>query len=180
MALDRRLQQRDAREAATEQAETIFLRETAGVDRVTAYRRWRGRCRATLLKEFSWPADETRRELLVAKCVTELQTIARQLYARGWLVNEDRLGQLVKACIAPVAKAQREGKVREFWPYFSRTVRAYVGVNAESIQHQVRRDGADVASSMAAVLGALGIPGLAKPAAPSMTEIIVEPRKRAP
>jgi len=173
MALDRDVLNRAAREAAADQAETIYLAETAGIDRAVAIRRWRGRLRATLLKELSWPADETRRERLLAKCATEMEVIARQLYARGWLVNEQRLGELVKGCILPIAAAQRAGQIREFWPYFSRSVRTYVGVNAETIQRQARRDGADVASSMASIIGGLGLRAMPK-AAPSLTEIVAE------
>lgn len=178
MSLDRGMLNRAAREAAADQAETIYLRETAGIDRAVAIRRWRGRLRATLLKELSWPEDETRRERLLAKCATEMEVIARQLYSRGWLVNEQRLGELVKGCIKPIAEAQRAGQIREFWPYFSRSVRVYVGINAESIQQQARRDGADVASSMGSIISTLGLGGLAKPT-PSLTEIIAEQAGRA-
>lgn len=178
MALDRDVQNRDSAEAAAEQAEAIYLREVAGIERAAALRRFRGRLRATLLRDFVWPEEEIRRERLLAKCARELEVIARQLYSRGWLVNEQRLGELVKACLAPVAAAQRAGKINEFWPYFSRSVRAYVGVNAESIQRQARRDGADVASSMASIIGSMGLRGLPVPA-PSLTEIVAEQTGRA-
>lgn len=170
MALDRQLQIREAEEAR----EALFLQQSAGIDRVEAIRRWRRRCRATLLRDLQWPADETRRERLVEKCVRELEVIARHLYQRGWLLNEERLGLLVKACLAPIGEAQRSGQIREFWPYFSRSVRAFVGINAEQIQSQARRDGSDVATSMASLVANLGIPGLIKPATASLTEILAE------
>lgn len=165
MALDRQLQIREAEEAR----EAHFLQASAGIDRAVAIRRWRRRCRATLLASLRWPEDEQRREREIENCVALLQTIARHLYQRGWLLNEERLGQLVKDFLRPIAAAQAAGKVRDLYPYFRAAVARYVPVNADEIQQVAKRTGADVGSSMASLVA-----GLARPAAPSMTEILAE------
>ncbi len=170
MALDRQLQIREAEEAR----EAHFLHASAGIDRAAALRRWRRRCRATLLRDLQWPADEVRREREIENCVALLQTIARHLYQRGWLLDEARLGQLVRDFLQPIAAAQAAGKVRELYPYFRSAVARYVPVNADEIQQVAKRAGADAAASVGHVLAALAIPGLAKQAAPSITEILVE------
>ena len=170
MALDRQLQIRDAEEAR----EAHFLQISGDIERSVALRRWRRRCRATLLATLRWPGDEQRREREVENCVALLQTIARHLYQRGWLLNEERLGQLVKDFLRPIAAAQAAGQVRDLYPYFRAAVSRYVPVNADEIQQVAKRTGADVGSSMAALVAGLAIPGLARPAAPSMTEILAE------
>lgn len=179
MALDRQFQIREAEDAR----EAHFLQANAGIDRTTALRRWRRRCRATLLATLQWPADEARREREVENCVALLQTIAHHLYQRGWLLQEERLGQLVKDFLRPIAAAQAAGKVRDLYPYFRSAVARYVPVNADQIQQVAKRTGADVGSSMATLVSGLGIPGLTRPAAPSMTEILAEhpaPTKATP
>lgn len=176
MALDRQLQIRDAEDAR----EAHFLQASAGIDRTVALRRWRRRCRATLLATLRWPEDEQRREREVENCVALLQTIARHLYQRGWLLQEERLGQLVKDFLRPIAAAQAAGKVRDLYPYFRAAVSRYVPVNADEIQQVAKRTGADVGSSMATLVAGLAIPGLARPAAPSMTEILAEPIRPTP
>lgn len=175
MALDREFQRREAEE----DREAHYYQTAHGIDRTAAIRRFRRRCRATLLRDLTWPEDPVRRDNLLDKCARELETIARHVYARGWLLQEERLGQLVRSCLEPVALAQRKGQIREFWPYYRRAVWAFVGVNAEQIQALAKRDGADVTSSMDSLISGLAIPGLAKRPAPSLTEILVEqPSKR--
>jgi len=168
MALDRQLQIRDQADAR----EAHYLQQTAGIDRDQAIRRWRRRCRATLLRDLQWPADETRRERLVARCTNDLEVIARHLYQRGWLLKEERLGELVKACLRPIAEAQKAGKVRDLYPYFKASVERFVGLNAEEIQRTAKTSGADVGSSMESLVQGLGHL-LGRPA-PTMTEILAE------
>lgn len=168
MSLDRQFQIREEENAR----EAHFLQQSAGIDRTAAIRRWRGRCRATLLRDLQWPADETRRDRLVLRCVNDLETIARHVYQRGWLLKEDRLGELVKDCIRPITEAQRAGKVRDLYPYFKAAVERYVGMNAEEIQQSAKRSGADVATSMEALVAGLG--RVIGTPAPTITEILAE------
>lgn len=166
------MQIRDAEDAR----EAHFLQATAGLDRTVALRRWRRRCRATLLVTLRWPDDEQRREREVDNCVGLLQTIARHLYQRGWLLNEERLGELVKDFLKPIADAQKAGKVRELYPYFKAAVARYVPVNAEEIQRIAKRSGADAAASMESLVAGLAIPGLTRSRSVSMTEVIAAPK----
>lgn len=172
MALDRQLQIRDAEDAR----EAHYLQQVAGIDRTAAIRRWRRRCRATLLRDLQWPEDEAKRERQIAHCTALLETMARHLYQRGWLLDESALGRLVKDCIAPVAAAQKAGKVRELYPYLKTTVERYVGLNAEEIQRAAKTSGADVGSSMDHLIRGLGHV-LGRPA-PTMTEILAERPRR--
>lgn len=173
MSLDRQFQIREEEEAR----EAHFLQQSAGIDRTAAIRRWRARCRATLLRDLAWPGDTTRRDRLVARCVNDLEIIARHVYQRGWLLKEERLGELVKDCIRPIAAAQRAGKVRELYPYFKAAVERYVGMNAEEIQQAAKRSGADVATSMEALVAGLG--RVIGTPAPTITEMLVERRDQA-
>jgi hypothetical protein len=173
MALDRQLQLREAEEAR----EAHFLQASAGIDRATALRRWRRRCRATLLATLQWPDAEQRREREVENCVALLQTIARHLYQRGWLLQEERLGQLVKDFLRPIAAAQAAGQVRDLYPYFRAAVSRYVPVNADEIRMVAKRSGADIASTMDVLVSGLGLRA-APP--PSMTEVVAERSPRRP
>jgi hypothetical protein len=168
------LADRDVQSTATQAADDQWLRERAGIDpeeRRAAWRRWV--CRE-LEKVLQWPADKAARERLIGQCAAELTTLVRQLHGRGWLLDGAALADHVRACIAPIATAQKKGTVGDFFPYFRAAVRRYVGAHAEAIQAQARRTGADEgAQTMAGALAALGI-GTAKPRAKSLTEVIAE------
>jgi len=165
------------REGSAEEAQAAddrWLRERAGIDpeeRRAAWRRWV--CRE-LEKRLQWPEQKAQRDRLIGQCCAELTTLAYQLRGRGWLLDGAALAEHVRACIGPIATAQKKGAVGDFFPYFRAAVRRYVGANAEDIQAQARRTGADEGSqTMAGALAALGI-GSAKPRAKSLTEIVAE------
>lgn len=168
------LADRDGQNTATQAADDQWLRATADIDpeeRRAAWRRWLWR---HLEKELQWPADKATRDRLIGQCCQELTTLVRQLHGRGWLLDGAALAEHVRACLAPLATAQKKGAVGDFYPYFRATVRRYVGAHAETIQAQARRTGADEgAQTMAGALAALGI-GTAKPRAKSLTEVIAE------
>lgn len=158
MALDRQLQIRDAAVAR----EAHFLRQSVGIDRREALRAWRAEAAKLLSATFTWPADPARRARLIGQCIGELEVLAQALFDRGWLVEQPRLLEMVRACITPIAAAQAAGKIADFWPYFRRSVRAYVPVNAEELQRVSRRDGATAsqwaASALAVASGLLAAP----------------------
>lgn len=168
MALDRQLQIRDAEVAR----EAHYLRQFGGVDRRQALIEWRSEAASLLRASFTWPADAARRERLIGQCLGELEVLARALFERGWLLKQPRLMEMVRACIQPIAAAQAAGKIADFWPYFRRSVRAYVPMHAEEIQHTARRDGV-TASQWATDALALAS-GLLNAPAPSPVEIIGE------
>jgi hypothetical protein len=164
------------RERLTEQdrADDLWLKERAGLDPEERRASWRRWLRKTLETSLQWPKEEAARERLIGQCAAEITVLARQLRGRGWLLEGAVLADHVRALLAPIAKAQRAGKVRDFWPYFGEAVSRYVGANAEEIQAHARRTGADEgAQTMAGALAALGI-GKAASRGPSMVEIITD------
>lgn len=173
------LEAREERETAESIADDRWLLERNGVDpdeRRVAWRRW---LRRKLLVTLHWPQSEPARDKLIGQCMAEITTLVCQLRGRGWLLDAKALAEHVNDLLEPIAKAQKAGSVREFWPFFRHVVRTYVGSHAEEIQAHARRTGSDEGSlSMASALSALGI-GRAIAKAPSMTEIVAEPKAKA-
>lgn len=177
MALDRDVQERDSRHESLASAETRFLRERAGVERKERLAAWREWAAKKLLAEFThWPADPAARARQIGQCTAELEVLVRQLFDRGWLIEGKRLAQVVSDCLAPIAAAQRAGKVGDFYIYLKSSVRRYVGANAEEIQRAARRDGSEIAQTMSTILA--GVIGRLQ--APSITEVIAEKPQQAP
>lgn len=168
------LEGREERRSAEDRADDLWLRERAGIDPEERRASWRRWLRKELEKTLQWPSQEAAKERLIGQCAAELTILARQLRGRGWLLDGAALAEHVRALLAPIAKAQKAGKVRDFWPYFGEAVSRYVGANAEEIQAHARRTGADeAAQSMAGALAALGL-GRAAAKGPSLTEIIAD------
>ncbi len=166
------LEGREERRTEEDRAEDLWLRERAGIDPEERRASWRRWLRKELETSLQWPKDAAARERLIGQCGAEITVLARQLRGRGWLLDGTALAVHVRALLAPIGKAQRAGKVRDFWPYFGEAVSRYVGANAEEIQGHARRTGADEgAQSMAGALAALGI-GKTHDREPSMTEIL--------
>ncbi|MEY4489711.1 MAG: hypothetical protein RIQ79_2219 [Verrucomicrobiota bacterium] len=182
MALDRDVQERDARRESLAVAEARFLRERAGVDRRERLAAWREWVAKKLIADFILPADPAKRDRLIGQCTAELEVLVRQLFDRGWLIEGKRLAQVVGDCLAPIAAAQQAGKIGDFYPYFRSSVRRYVGANAEEIQQATRRDGAEAgAISIGAVMAGL----VGRIAGPSIVEVVgdrasyVQPSEKA-
>lgn len=172
--LARGMDERDERRSEQQAADDNWLRERAGIDPDERRELWRRWLRKTLEQSLQWPAKADARDRLIGQCMAELTMLARQLRGRGWLLEGPALAVHVKAILEPIAKAQRAGKIKDFWPYFGEAVSRYVGAHAEEIQAHARRTGADeAAQSMAGALAALGI-GKGTASRPSMTEIIVD------
>lgn len=177
MALDRDLQERDSRRESLVSAEVRFLKERAGLDRRERLAAWREWAAKKLLAEFNhWAPDPAARAKQIGQAIAELEVLVRQLFDRGWLIEGKRLAQVVGDCLAPIAAAQQAGKVGDFFPYYRAAVRRYVGAHAEEVQGGARRDGSDIAQSMAGILAGV----IGKLQAPSITEVIAERPKQAP
>lgn len=161
--------------AAQAEADDRWLRERAGIDPEERRASWRRWLRKELEKALQWPSNPAARARLLGQCAAEMTVMARQLRGRGWLLDGAALAVHVRACLAPIGEAQRDGKVRDFYPYFCASVSRYVGANAEEIQAHARRTGADeAAQSMAAALSALGLSRSAAAQGPSMVELLAE------
>ncbi len=175
--LGARLEEREARDHAEQEAEECYLRETAGVDRVERVQAWDSWLRTVLERSLVWPPDGAAKARLLHQCANEITRLSRQLRGRGWLLDGKALAVHVRAMLEPIGKAQRAGAVRDFWPYFRASVSKYVGAHAEEIQAHARTTGADVgAQSFAAVVGALGLGSNRKRASdlPSLTELLAQ------
>jgi len=164
---------RDERAQQEAEADDRWLRERGGIDpeeRRASFYRW---VRGLLLKTFTWPTDDARREKLLGQCASELTIMVRQLRGRGWLLDGETLAGEVKACLTPIGAYQRAGKIDDFWPYFRAGVRRYVEANADRIQAVARSTRADEATqTMADVMAGLGLDRIARPAPVSMTELV--------
>lgn len=168
------LEDREDRRHSESAADDNWLRESAGVDPEERRELWRRWLRKTLEETLQWPGKADARDRLIGCCMAEITVLARQLRGRGWLLEGQALAVHVRALLAPIAKAQREGKIKDFWPYFGEAVSRYVGAHAEEIQAHARRTGADVgAQTMASALAVFGI-GKGTASRPSMTEIITD------
>lgn len=173
MALDRQMQIRDQRVAR----EAQFLKAYGDVDRKQALRAWRAEAAALLGDTFThWATDPARRQRQIGQCIAELETMAQQLFDRGWLLKHDRLVEVARKAIEPVAAAQAAGKIGDFYAYFRASVLRFVPVNADELQKAARRDGTDSAHAgdlMAALAGVL----TSRPVSP--VEAIGERREEA-
>jgi hypothetical protein len=166
--LGRSLDEREDRQREQAEADDLWLRERAGVDAAARLQSWDRWLKARLLATLVWPKEPAARERLLGQCAAEMTLLAKQLRGRGWLLDGKALAVHVDAVLGPVGKAQRAGKVGDFWPYFRAAVNRYVGANAEEIQREAKRSGADeAAQSLGAILG--GLPVLREG---SMTELL--------
>lgn len=160
---------RDDRQRESREADERWMQERGGVDALDAADRlqsWDHWIRDTLAAALVWPNDPAARDRLQRQCAAEMTVLAKQLRGRGWLLDGKALARHVHAVLGPIGKAQREGKVGDFWPYFRAAVSRYVGANAEEIQQHARRTGADEgAQSVGALLAA-------SPIVESMTELL--------
>lgn len=139
-------------------AEELWLRERAGIEPAERLQSWDRWLKRKLLAALVWPEAPAARERLLGQCAAEMTVLARQLRGRGWLLDGKALAAHIDAVLAPIGKAQRAGKVGDFWPYFRAAVSRYVGANAEEIQQFARRSGADEAvQSIGAILGGLRV-----------------------
>ncbi len=158
--LGRIIEDREDRDREQADADELWLRERAGIDPAERLQSWDRWLRGRLTRALVWPKDEAARQRLLGQCAAEITVLAKQLRGRGWLLDGKALATHVDALLAPIGKAQRDGKVGDFWPYFRTSVSRYVGLNAEEIQQHARRVGAEEgAQAVGAVLAGLGLGG---------------------
>jgi len=80
----------------------------------------------------------------IEQCRIELEGLVLALWRRGWMLDGQRLAGRVRDALDDVAKAQRAGRVREFWPFFKSVVDRFVGINAEEIRDEAMSAGVAV------------------------------------
>lgn len=167
--LQAHLDDREDRRRDDAEADRRWLTERGGIDPAERLQRWDAWLAQTLQKTLQWPANPAARARLVGQCSAEITTMVRHLAGRGWLLDGEALAGHVRAVLAPIAAAQKAGKIGDFYPYFRAAVSRYVGANAEEIQAEARRSGADEgARTVGEILSALRIRGA------SMTELLAQ------
>ncbi len=167
----------DRQKSARDQAEADqrWLEERGGIDPAKRLIEWEKWLRNQLRSRLKWPEDKTKREKLIGQCMAEITKMVRQIHGRGWLLDGKALSTLINALLGPIALAQRDGRVRRFWPYFRRSVADFVGQHAEEIQFNARQTGGDLGfTTLGSAIAGLGITGQKSA---KMTELIVENAK---
>ena len=94
---------------------------------------------AQLDSRLVWPENAARKAKLLGQCRAELEKLVLELWRRGWMLDGNRLASHIVAVLDQIGARQREGKVKDFWPFFRHVVITYVGANAEEIQAEARR-----------------------------------------
>ncbi|MDD2763447.1 MAG: hypothetical protein PHE83_05675 [Opitutaceae bacterium] len=117
-------------------------------DRLLKFDRWLA---GKLSERLLWPADRKQAARLVQQCRIELEHLVLDLWRRGWMLDGLRLAKHIEAALDAVGKAQLQGRVLDFWPFFRRVVGHYVGVNSEEIRAEALSAGAHVSQIMAGI-----------------------------
>lgn len=142
-------EQLEAREQAQAQANKLARRDGAerellhgkmtDAERLLAFDRW---CRRQLLARIDWTWAGAAKVKRVEQCRIQLETLAKGLWARGWLLDGAKLGKVVIAALDDVAKAQREGRVKNFWTFYASVVARHIGLHAEELNDAAKAAGA--------------------------------------
>lgn len=101
------------------------------------------------------------------QCRLVLHKLVAGLWARGWHLDGKRLADRITGLLDAVGKAQREGKVRAFWPYFNAAVERFVGQNAEELKEEAMGAGMHVGQIFERLTAR-------RPGAPAIPELIAQ------
>lgn len=159
---------RDERHAhqRTRDADTLkwFDRAAAPEVRLPAFDRW---LRVELERRLDWTWAGPAKDRRVEQCRLQIDGLVIELWRRGWMLDGHRLAKRIEGMLDAIAKAQRSGQVRDFWPYFKATVERYVGLNAEEIQAEAMSAGVAVGAVLQQLTRRL-------PQGPSLPELVAQ------
>jgi len=154
-------------------ADDWMLTILAPEDRLLKFDSW---VRRQLEGRLQWPEDARRRAKLIEQSRVKLERLVIDLWRRGWMLDGQRLARHILAALDDIAAAQRAGRVKDFWPFFSRVVDRYVGINAEEIQAEARAcaGARPIGSILSSIIESRG-----KPAAqgPTLPELVAQRRE---
>lgn len=156
---DRLQRERDAAERAW------FGRAQDPAARLVKFDTW---LRRELDARLDWAWAGAAKQKRIEQCRVQLDGMVVALWRRGWALDGARLAARIKELLDAVGKAQREGKVRDFWPYFKASADRYVGLNAEELREEAKAAGAAVADVFQQLLKRADGGG------PSMTELVAQ------
>lgn len=131
--------------------------------------RFDGWVRGELEARIDWTWARELKPRRIEQCRIHLENLAVSFERRGWLLDGRRFAAHITDALDDVAKAQREGRVRDFWPFFEQVVTRYAGLNAEEIQDEAMALGVHVGQMFARI-------GAKAPQAPSITELLAQRR----
>lgn len=114
------------------------LKDATEAERLLKFEAW---CRHQIQTRLQLPEDKTDRARRTGQCLAELKGMLLDLFQRGWLLDGARLTPHITAVLDDMGAAQAAGRVRDFWPFFRRVVRSYVGIHAEELQFQSQSAG---------------------------------------
>lgn len=152
-----------ARRDAAEHA--WFGRDKDPAARLVKFDSW---LRHELDARLDWAWAGAAKQKRIEQCRVQLDGLVIALWRRGWALDGKRLADRIKELLDAVGKAQREGKVRDFWPYFKASADRYVGLNAEELREEAKAAGAAVADVFQQLLKRADGGG------PSMTELVAQ------
>lgn len=137
--------------------------------RLLAFDAW---VKGELEKRLDWAWAGEQRVRRVEQCRVQLEGLVLDLWRRGWMLDGKKLAGVITAALDDVAKAQKAGRVQDFWAFFKAIIGRHVGVNSEEIQLQARAAGATLAQT----LNALGVKSPA-PAETPLPQLIAQRRE---
>lgn len=119
--------------------------------RLLLFDRW---VRLELEARLDWSKAGEQKARRLEQCRIELENLVLALELRGWHLDGHSLAGHIRDALNDVGKAQREGRVKDFWPFFKSVVDRYVGVNAEEIREEAMSAGAHVGQVLGDILRA--------------------------
>ncbi|HZP61118.1 MAG TPA: hypothetical protein VFB27_12410 [Opitutaceae bacterium] len=134
-------------------------------DRLIKFDAW---IRQELIVKLDWCWAGTGKHRRIEQCRLLLEGLVLDLWKRGWMLDGRALKKHLDACLDDAAAAQKAGRVKEFWPFFSAIVNRYVGTNAEELKMEAISAGAYVGQ----IVSRLGIS--ASPQAPTLPDLVAQ------
>jgi hypothetical protein len=142
------LAQHDADRAARQHQESRDGIHETDAQRLLRFDAW---VKGELEKRLDWAWAGGQRVRRVEQCRVQLEGLVLDLWRRGWMLDGKKLAGVITAALDDVAKAQKAGRVQDFWAFFKAITGRHVGVNSEEIQHQARSAGATIAQTLCAL-----------------------------
>jgi hypothetical protein len=163
------LAQHDAERDARQHQESRDGIQETDAGRLLKFDAW---VKAELEKRLDWAWAGEQKVKRIEQCRVQIEGLVLDLWRRGWMLDGKKLAGVITAALDDVAKAQKAGRVQDFWAFFKAIINRHVGVNSEEIQLQARSAGALLSQT----LNALGVKNPA-PAETPLPQLIAQRRE---